>query len=124
MRVPWTARRSNQSILKEISREYSGLFSFRIYWFNNLAVQGTLTSLLQHPNLKASVLQCSAFFMIQLSHLYMTTGKTRALIRRTFVNKVMSLLFNTLSRFVRFSVKEQGSYNFMAGPHYFLSPRK
>ena len=80
--------------------EYSGLVSFRIDWFEHLAVQGTLKSLLQHHSLKASILQCSAFFMIQLSHLYMTTGKTITLIRRTFVNKVMSLFFNMLSRFV------------------------
>ena len=80
--------------------EYSGLISFRMDWFNLLAVQGTLKSLLQHHNTKASVLQCSAFFMVQLSHPYMTTGKTRALTRWTFVSKVMSLLFNMLSRFV------------------------
>ena len=82
-----------------LSNEYSGLISFRIDWFD-LAVQGTLKSLLQHHSSKASVLQCSAFFMIQLSHPYVATGKTIALTRRTFVGKVMSLLFNTLSRFV------------------------
>jgi len=75
------------------SNEYSGLISFRIDWFDLLAVQGTLKSFLQHHNLKASILQCSAFFMVQLSHLYMTTGKTIALIIWTFVDKVMSLLF-------------------------------
>ena len=80
--------------------EYSGLISFRVDWFNLLAVQGTLKSLLQHHSLKASILWCSAFFMVQLSHPYMTTGKTIALTRRTFVGKVMSLLFNMLSRFV------------------------
>ena len=69
-------------------------------WFDLLAVQGTLESLLQHHSSKASVLQCSAFFIIQLSHPYMTTGKTVALTKRTFVGKVMSLLFNILSRFV------------------------
>ena len=79
---------------------YSGLISFGIDWFDLLAVQGTLKSLLQHHSSKASVLWCSAFFMVQLSHLYMTTGKTIALTRLTFVSKVMSLLFNTLSRFV------------------------
>ena len=79
--------------------EYSGLISFRIDWFD-LAVQGTLKSLLQHHSKKASILQCSAFFMVHLSHLYMTTGKTIALTRQTFVGKVMSLLFNMLSRFV------------------------
>ena len=82
------------------SNEYSGLISFRIDWFNFLAVQGTLKSLLQHHCSKASVLQHSAFFMVQLSLLYMTTGKTIALIIWTFVGEVMSLLFNTLSRFV------------------------
>ena len=76
VRVPWTARRSNQSILSEISpsNEYSGLISFRIDWLN-LAVQGTLKTLLQHNSSKASVLQCSTFFMVQLSNPYMTTGK-------------------------------------------------
>ena len=82
------------------SNEYSGLISFRMDWLDLLAVQGTLKSLLQHHSSKASLLQCSVFFMVQLSHPYVTTGKTTALTRRTFVNKVMSLLFNTLSRFV------------------------
>ena len=82
------------------SNEYSGLISFRIYWFYLLAVQGTLKSLLQDHNSKASILQHSAFFMVQLSHLYRTTGKTIALIIWMFVGKVMSLLFNMLSRFV------------------------
>ena len=81
------------------SNEYSGLISFRIDWFD-LVVQGTLKSLLQHHNLKTSVLQHSAFFRVQLSYLYMTTGKNIALTRWTFVGKVMSLLINTLSRFV------------------------
>ena len=81
------------------SNEYSGLISFRMDWFDLLAVQGTLKSLLQHHSSKASVLWHSAFFMVQLSHPYMT-GKTIALTRRTFVGKVMSLLFNMLSRFV------------------------
>ena len=80
--------------------EYSGLISFRIDWFTLLAVQGTLKSLLQLHSSKASVLQCSAFVVVQLSHPYMTTGKTIALTRRTFVSKVMSLLFNTLSMIV------------------------
>ena len=80
------------------SNEYSGLISFRIDWFDLLAVQGTLKSLLQYHSSKASILQCSAFFMVQLSHLYMTTGKTMALTRWTFVGKAMSLLFNMLSR--------------------------
>ena len=82
------------------SNEYSGLISFRIDLFDLLAVQGTLKSLLQHHNSKASILQCSAFFIVQLSHPYMTTGKTIALTRRTFVGKVISLLFNMLSRLV------------------------
>ena len=80
--------------------EYSGLISFRIDWFDLLAVQGTLKSLLQHPSSKASILRHSAFFMVQLSHPYMTTGKTIALTRQILVSKVMSLLFKMLSRFV------------------------
>ena len=82
------------------SNEYSGLISFRIDWFDLLAVQGTLKSLLQHHTPKASIFQCSAFFIVQLSHPYMTTGKTVTLTRWTFVGKVMSLLFNMLSRLV------------------------
>ena len=80
------------------SNEYSGMISFRIDWLD-LAVQGSLKSLLQYHKSKASILQCSAFFMVQLLHLYMTIGKTIALTIWTFVSKVMSLLFNTLSRF-------------------------
>ena len=83
------------------SNEYSGLISFRTDWFDLLEVQGTLKSLLQHHSSKASVLWVSAVFMVQNSHLYMTTGKTIALTRWTFVSKVMSLLFNMLSRLVR-----------------------
>ena len=82
------------------SNEYSGVHSFRIDWFDLLAVQGTLKSLLQHHSSKASVLQCSAFFIVQLSHPYMTAGKTIALTKWTFVSKVMSLLFNMLSNLV------------------------
>ena len=82
------------------SNEYSGLISFRMDWLDLLAVQGTLQSLLQHHSPKASILGRSAFFTVQLSHPYMTTGKTIALTRRTFVGKVMSLLFNMLSRLV------------------------
>ena len=81
------------------SNEYSGLISFRTDWFD-LAVQGILKRLLQHHSSKASVLQCLAFFMVQLAHSYKTTGKIIALTRQTFVGKVMSLLFNMLSRFV------------------------
>ena len=80
------------------SSEYSGLISFSMDWLDLLAVQGSLKSLVQHHNSKASILWCSAFFIVQFSHLYMTTGKTKALIRQTFVGKVMSLLFNMLSR--------------------------
>ena len=80
--------------------EYSGLISFRMDWLDLLAIQGTLKSLVQHHRSKASILQCSAFFTVQLSHPYMTTGKTIALTRWTFVSKVMSLLFNMLSRLV------------------------
>jgi len=82
------------------SNEYSGLISFRTDWLDLLAVQGTLKSLLQHHSSKASILWHSAFFIVQLSHPYLTTGKTIALTRRTFVGKVMSLLFNMLSRLV------------------------
>ena len=82
------------------SNEYSGLIPFRMDWLDLLAVQGTLKSLLQHHSSKASILQCSGFFIVQLSHPYMTTGKTIALARWTFVDKIMSLLFNMLSRLV------------------------
>jgi len=82
------------------SNEHPGLISFRMDWLDLLAVQGTFKSLLQHHSSKASIPQCSAFFTVQLSHPYMTTGKTIALTRRTFVGKVMSLLFNMLSRLV------------------------
>ena len=82
------------------SRERPRLISFRMDWLDLLAVQGTLKSLLQHHSSKASILRCSAFFIVQLSHSYMTTGKTTALTTRTFVDKIMSLLLNMLSRFV------------------------
>jgi len=82
------------------SNDYSGLMSFRINWFDLLAVQGTLQSLLQHHSSKVSILWHSVIFTVQFSHLYMTTGKIKALTRRTFVGKVMSLLFNMLSRLV------------------------
>ena len=82
------------------SKEIPGLISFRMDWLDLLAVQGTFKSILQHHSSKASILQCSAFFTVQLSHPYMTTGKTIALIRWTFVGKVMSLLLNMLSRLV------------------------
>ena len=82
------------------SNEHPGLIFFRMDWLDLLAVQGTLKSLLQHHSSKASILQHSAFFIVQISHLYMTTGKTTALTRWTFVSKVMSLIFNMLSRLV------------------------
>ena len=82
------------------SNEHPGLISFRMDWLDLLAVQGALNNLLQHHSSKASIFQCSAFFIVQLSHSYMTTGKTIALTRWRFVGKVMSLLFNVLSRFV------------------------
>ena len=82
------------------SSEYSGLLSFRMDWLDLLAVQGTLKSLLQHHSSEASILQCSAFFMVRLSHTYMTPGKTIALTRQTFVGKVMSLLFNMCAQHI------------------------
>ena len=88
------------SISISLSNEYSGLISFRMDWFDLLAVQGTLKSFLQHHSSKASILRLSAFFMVQLSYPYVTTGKTTALTIWTFVSEVMSLLFNMLSRFV------------------------
>ena len=90
----------NFSFSISLSNEHPGLISFRMDWLDLLAVQGTLKSLLQHHSSKASILQCLAFFMVQPSHPYMTTGKTIALTRQTFVGKVMSLLFNVLSRLV------------------------
>ena len=90
--------------------EYSGLISFRLDWFDLIVVQGIPKSLLQHHSLKASILWCSAFCMAQLSPPYMTTGKTIALTIPTFVSKVMSLLFNMLSRFVIAFFKEQASF--------------
>ena len=97
------------------SNEHPGLISFRMDWLDLLAVRGTLKNLLQHHSSKASILWHSAFFIVQLLHPYMTTRKTIALTRRTFVSNVMSLLFNMLYRLVNnFSSKEQGSFNFMA----------
>ena len=105
----------NFSFRISLSNEHPGLISFRMDWLDLLVVWGTLKSLLQHHSSKASALQCSAFFIVQLSHPYMTTGKTIALTRRTFVDKVISLLFNMLSRFAHsFSSKEQASFNFLA----------
>ena len=82
------------------SNEYSGLISFRVDWFDLLALQGTLKSLLQHHSSKASILWRSAFFMVQFSHVHMTTGKTIALTKQTFVGKIISLIFNMLSSLV------------------------
>ena len=96
------------------SNEHPGLISFRMDWLDHLVVQGTLKSLLQHHSSKASILQHLAFFMDQLSHPYMTTGKTIALTRRTFVDKVMSLLFNMLSRLVITFLPRSKHLNFMA----------
>ena len=96
--IRWPKYRSF-SFNTSLSNEYSGLIFFRIDWFDLLAVQGILKSLLQHHSSKASIFQCSAFFIVQLSHPYMTTGKTIALTIQTFVGKVMSL-FNMLSGFV------------------------
>ena len=90
----------NFSFSISLSNEYSGLISFRIDWLDLLSGQGTLKSLLQHHSSKAPIIRCSAFFIVQLSHPYMTTGKTIALTRQTFVGKVMSLLLNMLSRLV------------------------
>ena len=98
------------------SSEYSRLISFRIDWFDLLAVQGTLKSLLQHHSSKASVLQCSAFLMVQLSYLYLTAGKTTALTRWTFVGKVMYLLFYILCRFAKaFLPRRKNLLIFLAG---------
>ena len=96
------------------SNEYSGLISFRMNWLDLLAVQGILKSLLQHHNLKASILQCSAFFMIQLSHPYMTTVKTIALARQTFVSKYCLCFLISVLLCHCFSSKEQASFTFMA----------
>ena len=97
------------------SKEIPGLISFRMDWLDLLAVQGTLKSLLQHHTSKASILQCSALFTVQLSHPYMTTGKTIALTRQTLVGKVMSLLLNMLSSLVTtFLPRSKRLFNFMA----------
>ena len=96
------------------SNEHPGLISFRMDWLDLLAVQGTLKILLQYHSSKASILQCSAFIIVQLSHPYMTTGKTIALTRWTFVGKVMSLLFNMLSRLVITFFPRSKSFNFIA----------
>ena len=99
LRMRWTKYWSF-SFSVSPSSEHPGLISFRMDWLDLLAVQGTLNSLLQHHSSKASIFRCSAFFILQLSHPYMTTGKTVVVSRRTFVGKVISLLFNMLSRLV------------------------
>ena len=96
------------------SNEHPGLFYFRMDWLDLLAVQGTCKSLLQHHSSKASILRCSAFFTVQLSHPYMTTGKTIGWTRQTFVGKVMSLLFNMLSRLLITFLPRSKPLNFMA----------
>ena len=106
------------------SNEYSELISFRMVWLDLLAVQGTLKSLVQHLISKASILRHSAFFVVQLSHPYMTTGKTIALTTQTFVGKVMSLLFNMLSSLVITSYRDQVSCNFMSAYAVILEPKK
>ena len=99
LRMRWPKYWSFNSNIS-LCNEHPGLISFRMDWLDLLAVQGTLKSLLQHHTSKASIVQRSAFFVVQLSHPYMTTGKTKALTRWTFVGRVMSLLFNMLSRLV------------------------
>ena len=109
------------------SNEYSGLISFRIYWFDPLADQRTLKSLLQHHSSKTSILHHSAFFIVQLSHPYMTTGKTVVLTRWNFVDKVMSLFLNTLSRLVRtlLSRRKRFLISWLQSPSAVISePRK
>ena len=97
LRIRWSKYWSFSFSINPSNELYSGRISFRIDWFDILTVQGTFESLLKHHSSKASILQCSAFFMVRLSHPYMTTGKTIALTRWIFVGKVMSLLFNVLS---------------------------
>ena len=113
LHIRWPKDRS-MSFRIRFSNEYSRLISFRIDWFDFLAIQGTLKSFLQHESSKTSILGCSAFFMIQLTDLYMATGKTIALTRQTSVSKVMSLLFNTLSRFVMAFPPRNKCSNFLA----------
>ena len=100
LHIRWTKYRSSSFSISSPSSESSGLFSTRVNWFDLLVVQGTLKNLLQHHNLKALFLQHSTFFMVQLSQPYVTTGKTIALTTQTFASKLMTLLFNTVSRFV------------------------
>ena len=114
--MPQVAKYWSFSFSINPSNEYSGLISFRINWFDLITVLGTLKSLLQHHSSKSSILRCSAFFMVQLSHPYMNTGKAIPLAIWIFVSKVVSLLFHMLSKFViqNFSFKEPVSFYFMA----------
>ena len=100
------------------SKEYSGLISFRMDWFDLLAVQGTLKSLLQHHSSKASILWCSAFFMVQFSHPYLTTGETMVLLLWTFIGKVMPLLFNMLPRLVIVFFQETRVFQLQGCSHH------
>ena len=122
LNIKWPKYRSFSFSISP-SNEYAGLISFRVNWFDLLGVQETLKSLLQHHNLKASVLQCSAFFMVQLSHLYMTTGKTIALTIWTFNDKVMSLFFNMLSGFV-IALLPRSKHPLILWLQWFWNPRK
>ena len=110
LRIRWPKYWSSSFSISPFN-EYSGLISFRIDWFDLFGIQGTLKSLLQHHSSKASIHQHSAFFIVQLSHPYMTTGKAMALTRQTFVGKGMSLLFNMLSRLVIFQDLKQLNWN-------------
>ena len=112
--------------LQHHSKEHPGLISFRMDWLDLLAVQGTLKSLLQHHSSKASILRCSAFFIVQLSHPYMTTGKTIASTRWTFVDRVMSLLLNVLSKLVlSFLPRKRLLISWLQSPSaVILEPRK
>ena len=122
----WGGQSTGVSALASFPKEHLGLISFRMDWMGLLAVQGTLKSLLQHHSSKASILQCSAFFTVQLSHPYMTTGETIALTRWTFVGKVMSLHFNMLSSLVITSSKSKRLLiSFLQSPSaVILEPRK
>ena len=106
------------------SNEYSGLISFRMDWLDLFEVQGAFKSLLQHHSLKASILQCSAFLIVQLSHPYMTTGKTITWTRQTFVGKVMSLLYNMLSRSVTAFLPRNKRLFILCCSHHLLEPKK
>ena len=118
LRMRWPKYRSFSFSISP-SSEHPGLISFRMEWLDLLAVQGTLKSLLQHHSSKASIFRCSAFFTVQLSHPYMTTRKTIALTRRTFVGKVMVLLFNMLFRLV---ISNNSRYYLIPGNNWQVTP--